>query len=419
MANDWKSRQNKAVARKLQVAPRPDGRPVRHGLFLPGWDLSAKDGALCVQEALASGLIDTRSRITFAEHQAALVPMISDKLDQIGLKGRYTAHSDWLDGRFGGRTLEFYEDEHFDFAFFDFMGCLDAKSATWIAEYFMPRVRPGASLSFTIRYNLRNDSLAQKMSSTLAPGSEFFADAKHIARSYRIGKKDTQMVIHLLAIFSLLHGWSFDVQEPLQYKDGRARMIAFRVDNLRPKAGDDKPTIYDLLKIRRPKPIRALRRPSAPKTQENNVDLKKLDAALADLTKVLPALPRTAREVAIQQAAALRSTLALASMTVGQRAAATRAANAAARALAESARSAKVVAPVKAVTPAKVVTPTKTKVATAATVSAPIKVPTQATTSRKFAVAKTRTRRGSSAAALKAWATRRANGWVHPAARRA
>jgi hypothetical protein len=423
--HDWATRHNKALARQ-SVLKRIRGARVDRGFFLPGFDVVGNDGALCVQEALRSGLIDAETKLVVAESDRTLVPLIEGKLDDLGFTGRYRLHAEWMDGRLGTRKLEFFEDERFDFAFFDLMGCLNKDTSLWIVEHFLPQLNEGASLAFTIRYNLRRDSLARATRAVLKSDHPFYEDGQYLAKHYNAANSPN-LVIHSLMLHAILHGWTFTPRPPLQYIDNRAPMIAFRFDNLRRIEDDAKPTIYDLHKLPRPvSPVRALHRvrPKSQSPKENDVKLNTLISGLATMSTMLPSIPANRRADADRLAKALLAAISpTAKSTTNASARAvkaweTRRAN-------QTAQSATVAASI--VVPQVTTRKTRgkaTPVLTRGQKAAATRRANKATAAQEVLIkegaplpkVRTSVNRRSSGA-VKAWNTRRANGWVHPRAR--
>lgn len=227
---NWLSREIKADVRAYQVGVA--GTPARRAIFLPGWDEEADDGCACVMQAYANGVIDRRTEVIAVERDPILAAKIEGKLRAEGFT--YRMHVGDL------ATLPL--DGEVDFAFFDFLGCLDRPTAIWLANTFQPAIATGATVSFTFAYSQRANQFMKAASTAFKTVFADYSRSKHIET--RID--DWDMLLYRLLIASVFHERDYTFRKPIYYRDNVASMLAFRLEDMEAHP-PSRPSLADVL----------------------------------------------------------------------------------------------------------------------------------------------------------------------------
>ncbi len=184
-------------------------------LWMPG------DSWRCIEVAEKSKVIDKRCQLAVAERDPAVIPVIENKIK--------TGHWEKKPFFHKGELSSMKVPWKLQFAFLDFCGCYDLRTAAWMKNELAPKLEAGARVAITHTRSIRNNNFMHRCNEVLRTGEV----GRVTARMGRdIGDRNVALVVAVtLCIFNR---WDYDVEQILTYRDSINSMFFLRLDNFRP-----------------------------------------------------------------------------------------------------------------------------------------------------------------------------------------
>jgi len=232
--SDWAARTEKAIVRDYQLmAPV---RPARCALFLPGWDIAANTGCLCIARALDLQVINRQTKIIAVERDARLVPHIAQRLNQFGFDPPPHFHQGEL------HDLLLPPDVSIDYAMIDLLGNLTEPVAYWLSGHLSGHLAEHATMAFTFTERWRKNNflrrcIAQWRNPTYRRLSIDFAMSHQL---------DQYILFHVLMVKTCFAEFDFTYRRAQRYRDNIRVMCGFRFDDFVRNPQPQWPSLDDL-----------------------------------------------------------------------------------------------------------------------------------------------------------------------------
>jgi hypothetical protein len=232
----WTERPYKAKVRDyLLDVPGPR----RLALFLPGWDLNAGTGCLCVQRGLVKGTIDRDTQIIAVERNAQLANNIAGQLATMG----FTKTPRLWRGELHDLVLD--ASDRLDYASFDLFGSVDLQVAGWLAGHVASHLARNACLAFTFTGTWRNNHFMTLSSYAWKTVPELRTRALRYADCH--GINDSNVLTNLIILRSLFPNHEFPYRRAQVYRDVSRTMVAVRIEQMQRRAKAVWPSANEVL----------------------------------------------------------------------------------------------------------------------------------------------------------------------------
>lgn len=203
----WSEKQQKGIARSYAL----DGVGKRDNtIWLPG------DELCCVKEARNIGIIGQGTKCTFVERNTATVTSIRNYVDVNEWDVRPTVHEGHL------HTMPY--PGVVDYAFFDFLGNFDLRTAQWMSNL---QIASGGIICITHACGWRTNKWMYQFQDMCENGllAEQYNDLRRQHRIY-----DYLMALPLVIAKCVFSQYTFGIQWPVKYKDTYRSMALFRLE---------------------------------------------------------------------------------------------------------------------------------------------------------------------------------------------
>jgi len=180
---------------------------VKNGIWLPG------KGCQCIKQAIAEKKVYlNKGRQILVEEYGHVAEAIKKEMRKYAWRTPPTVHQGML------HSLKL--DEPIDYAFFDFFGAIDRRTAYWIQTELAPKLAEGADLVFTFAYGR-----VQGCNRFINEAQNLFYgdDEEYNDLSYKLSEQlnlsDTNILLYHCIIKSLFSQFDFQIKQAFKYRD--------------------------------------------------------------------------------------------------------------------------------------------------------------------------------------------------------